>query len=65
MPAIKKTDAPAKEDAPAKYEFVIAEGKSLTSKKGILVAGNEAKKEYFAEGVFEDLKAKKVIVKGK
>lgn len=45
-------------------EYVIASGKSITSKKGILGEGDTAKPEYFAEGAFEKLVEKKFIVKG-
>ncbi|MBE9491117.1 MAG: hypothetical protein IMY67_12535 [Bacteroidetes bacterium] len=43
---------------------VIADGKSITSLKGIVVGGNEVTASHFAGGkkVFDSLKAKKVIV---
>ena len=45
--------------------FVVANGKSLTSKKGILVSGQEVKGKFFAGGqsTVDDLVKKGFIVK--
>ncbi len=66
--AAKKAEeeAAAKKAAAEKPDWVVAEGKSITSKKGVLAPGNEVKEEYLGGGKksFDALKKQKIVVKG-
>lgn len=62
--SVKKEAAP-KKAAPKKASYVMAQGKSLTSKKGVLKPGQEVKAEYFGDvKVFEKWLKDGYIVKG-
>ena len=66
--AAKKAEeeAAAKKAAAEKPDWVVAEGKSITSKKGILAPGDKVKVAYLSGGEksFESLKKQKIVVKG-
>lgn len=61
-----ETQADETEDDDSKAEWVIADGKSITSKKGVLDSGAEVKAEYLGggEAAFKTLVEAKVIVEG-
>lgn len=62
--AEKKDDEEVELEKVESDSYVIAKGKSITSKKGILSAGETAKPEYFSDGAFDNLVEKSFIVKG-
>lgn len=63
---LNKTELLALEASLAPSSFVVAEGKTITSKKGILVEGDKVLPEYFAGGEksIDSLLKAKCIKKG-
>lgn len=60
---IKEVTATAVKTDVELSEFVVAEKKSITSKKGVIGAGEPALEKFWGASVFEELKKKKLVVK--